>query len=80
MYLYCSSTLAQLVSRPLRGTISNAVQVHDSAWPATPAVVNLNTLITFQPIIGNDSPAYQANNYGYAGPMLARALPGTSQY
>jgi hypothetical protein len=39
--LFYSSILAQLISRPLRGTISNAVQVHGSAWPATPAVVML---------------------------------------
>ena len=32
---FCSIIIAQLISRPLCGTISNIVQVHDSAWPAT---------------------------------------------
>lgn len=42
---YCSIIIAQLISRPLRGTISNRVQVHDSAWPAT-VFVSLDLLCT----------------------------------
>jgi primosomal protein N' len=33
--LYCSSILAQLISWLSHGTISNAVHVYSSAWPAT---------------------------------------------
>ena len=78
--LFYSSILAQLISRPLRGTISNAVQIHDSAWPAIPAVVMLEHPYNIPAYNRQQQPAYQANNYGCAGPMLAGALPGTSQY
>ena len=81
---YCSSIIAQLISRSLHGAISNTVQVHDSAWPATHglnAFSNRACWIESQQTTrktGNGKKIHPSCLRGWWGPVLVSAQRKTA--